>query len=98
MLNVISTCLGCLGVIIVATGFSNILKSVLNDDESGVSSGVGNCIVGTILIFSRYIFSILISILRTEYNTSQTDSESTTEATENIVTAGDAFEAIKKEL
>ncbi len=84
MLNVISTCLGCLGVIIVATGFSNILKSVLNDDESGVSSGVGNCIVGTILIFSRYIFSILISILRTEYNTSQTDSESTTEATENI--------------
>lgn len=29
MLNVISTCLGCLGVIIVATGFSNILKSVL---------------------------------------------------------------------
>lgn len=84
MLNVISTCLGCLGVIIVATGFSNILKSVLNDDESGVSSGVGNCIVGTILIFSRFIFSILISILRTEYNTSQTDSESTTEATENI--------------
>ena len=84
MLNVISTCLGCLGVIIVATGFSNILGSVLNDDESGVSIGVGNCIVGTILIFSRYIFSILISILRTEYNTSQTDSESTTEATENI--------------
>ena len=84
MLNVISTCLGCLGVIIVATGFSNILKSVLNDDESGVSNGVGNCIVGTILIFSRFIFSILISILRTEYNTSQTDSESTTEATENI--------------
>ena len=84
MLNVISTCLGCLGVIIVATGFSNILKSVLNDDESGVSNGVGNCIVGTILIFSRFIFFILISILRAEYNTSQTDSESTTEATENI--------------
>lgn len=84
MLNVISTCLGCLGVIIVATGFSNILGSVLNDDESGVSSGFGNCIVGTILIFSRSIFSILISILRTEYNTSQTDSECTTEATENI--------------
>ena len=84
MLNVISTCLGCLGVIIVVTGFFNILGSVLNDDESGVSSGVGNCIVGTILIFSRFIFSILISILRTEYNTSQTDSESTTEATENI--------------
>jgi hypothetical protein len=84
MLNVISTCLGCLGVIIVATGFSNILGSVLNDDESGVSIGVGNCIVGTILIFSRYIFSILISILRTEYNISQTDSESTTEATDNI--------------
>ena len=84
MLNVISTCLGCWGVIIVATGFSNILKSVLNDDESGVSNGVGNCIVGTILIFSRFIFFILISILRAEYNTSQTDSESTTEATENI--------------
>lgn len=84
MLNVISTCLGCLGVIIVVTGFFNILGSVLNDDESGVSSGVGNCIVGTILIFSRFIFSILISILRTEYNTSQTDSECTTEATENI--------------
>lgn len=84
MLNIINTCLGCLGVIIVAIGFSNILGSILNDDESGVSSGVGNCIVGTILIFSRYIFSILISILRTEYNTSQTDSESTTEATENI--------------
>ena len=98
MLNVINTCLGCLGVIIVVIGFFNILGSILNDDESGVSSGVGNCIVGTILISSRFIFSILISILRTEYNTSQTDSESTTEATENIVTAGDAFEAIKKEL
>lgn len=84
MLNVISTCLGCLGVIIVVIGFFNILGSVLNDDESGVSSGVGNCIVGTILIFSRFIFSILISILRTEYNISQTDSECTTEATENI--------------
>ena len=74
MLNVISTCLGCLGVIIVVIGFFNILGSVLN----------GNCIVGTILIFSRFIFSILISILRTEYNISQTDSECTTEATENI--------------
>lgn len=84
MLNVISTCLGCLGVIIVVIGFFNMLGSILNDDESGVSSGVGNCIVGTILISSRFIFSILISILRTEYNTSQTDSESTTEATENI--------------
>ena len=72
MLNIINTCLGCLGVIIVAIGFSNILGSILNDDESGVSSGVGNCIVGTILISSRFIFS------------SQKDSESTTEATENI--------------
>ena len=85
MLNIINTCLGCLGVIIVAIGFSNILGSILNDDESGVSSGVGNCIVGTILISSRFIFSILISILRTEYNTSQTDSESTTENIGNSV-------------
>lgn len=57
MLNVISTCLGCLGVIIVVTGFFNILGSVLNDDESGVSSGVGNCIVGDNLDFFKiYIF------------------------------------------